>query len=226
MLKKLYNFINSLNFKLNNFNLEPISREFGFNRGTPIDRIYIEDFLNSNTNFIKGNICEIADNSYSKKFAKRELVKKFEVMHYTNDNKLATLIGDLTKKETLKEGTVDCFILTQTLNFIYDVKAAIEGLYYILAPNGTALVTVAGICQISRYDMDRWGDYWRFTDLSIKKLFSEVFGESNVEVYAYGNVASAIAFLKGLSAEDLTHEELFYNDPDYQVTIVVRAKKL
>lgn len=219
MLKKFYNFI----FKLSKSNLRPVSRKFGFDRGTPIDRIYIEDFLNKNSTLITGIICEIAENSYSKKFGHN--IKKSEILNYDDKNTEATIIGDLTRKETLIENSIDCFILTQTLNFIYDVKSAVEGLYYILSPNGTALVTVAGICQISRYDMDRWGDYWRFTDLSIKKLFSDVFGESNVEVLTYGNVASATAFLQGLAAEELTQEELFYNDPDYQLTIVIKARK-
>ena len=205
-------------------NLEPISRKFGFDRGTPIDRIYIEDFLSKNQQSITGTVCEIADNSYSVKYGHN--VKKYEILHYTDDNKRATIVGDLVNKETLPQGEVDCFILTQTLNFIYDVKAAIEGLHYILTDQGIALVTVAGICQISRYDMDRWGDYWRFTDLSIKKLFEDIFGSANVEVETYGNVLTATAFLQGIPAEELTKEELFYKDIDYQLTITIKAKKI
>lgn len=204
-------------------NLKPISTKFGFDRGTPIDRIYIEDFLYKNQKHITGKVCEIADNAYSLKYGHN--VEKYEILHYTNDNKGTTIIGDLTQKSTLPQNSIDCFILTQTLNFIYDVKAAITGLYYILADQGVALVTVAGICQISRYDMDKWGDYWRFTDLSIKKMFSEVFGEDNVEVEIYGNVLTATAFLQGISAEELTKEELLYRDVDYQVTIVIKARK-
>lgn len=205
-------------------NLKPISRKFGFDRGTPIDRIYIEDFLNKNRQSITGTVCEIADNTYSLKYGHN--VEKYEILHYTNDNKGTTIVGDLTNKDTLPQGQVDCFILTQTLNVIYDVKAAIEGLHYILSNQGVALITVAGISQISRYDMDRWGDYWRFTDLSIKKLFDDVFGSENVEIETYGNVLTATAFLQGLSAEELTQEELFYKDIDYQLTITIKAKKI
>ena len=205
-------------------NLMPVSRKFGLDRGTPIDRIYIEDFLYRNQQSITGAVCEIADNTYSLKYGHD--VQKYEILHYTEDNKGATIVGDLTNKDTLPYAHVDCFILTQTLNFIYDVKAAIEGLHYILADQGVALVTVAGICQISRYDMDRWGDYWRFTDLSIKKLFDEVFGSENIEIETYGNVLTATAFLQGISAEELTKEELFYKDIDYQLTITIKAKKI
>lgn len=204
-------------------NLEPISRLFGFDRGTPIDRVYIEDFLYKNKEYIKGVVGEIGDNTYAKKFGSK--ITKIEVLHYTPDNPKATIIGDLTDYKTLKENILDCFILTQTLNFIYDFKSAIAGIHYMLRKGGVALVTVAGISQISRYDMDRWGDYWRFTDLSIKKAFDEVFGPENVEVETYGNVLTAIAFLHGISAEELTKKELFYKDKDYQVTIAIKAVK-
>lgn len=146
-------------------------------------------------------------------------------MHYTNDNKDATIIGDLTNLATIPQCKVDCFILTQTLNFIYDFKSAIAGLHYMLKDGGVGLITVAGISQISRYDMDRWGDYWRFTDLSIKKAFEEVFGEDNVEVDTYGNILTSTAFLQGISAEELTKDELFYKDKDYQMTITIKATK-
>ena len=204
-------------------NLEPISKVFALDRGTPIDRVYIEDFLGKNRDIIKGVVCEIADNSYSKKFGSD--IKKYEILHYSDDNPNATIIGDLCDIHTLPENKIDCFILTQTLNFIYDFKSAIRGVYYMLNEGGTALVTVSGISQISRYDYERWGDYWRFTDMSIKKAFEEVFGDDNVEVEVYGNVLSATAFLQGISAEELTKEELFYKDNDYQITISIKAIK-
>jgi hypothetical protein len=226
LIKKTFKFLNKLKTPVNWHNLrrlKPISRVFGFDRGTPIDRVYIEHFLNMNKQYIQGVVCEIADNSYSKKYGSN--VKAYEVMHYTNDNPKATIVGDLTNISTLPQNKIDCFILTQTLNFIYDFKSAIKGVHYMLKKNGVVLATASGMSQISRYDMDRWGDYWRFTDLSIKKAFEEVFGESNVEVETYGNVLAAIAFLHGISAEELSYDELFYKDPDYQIIIGIKAVK-
>jgi len=116
-------------------------------------------------------------------------------------------------------------ILTQTFQFIYDVKRAIRYSYQALAPGGMMLVTIPGISQISRYDMNRWGEYWRFTTLSAQKLFEEVFPAGNVEVKAFGNVLTTVAFLHGLATEELTSDELDYSDPDYQMVITVRAVK-
>jgi len=203
--------------------LTPVSEVFGLDRGVPIDRIYIEHFLYQNSEEIKGVVCEIAENKYSKKFGSH--VDKFEVLHVDKHNKLTTIVGDLTKVDLLPQNKIDCFIVTQTLNFIYDFKLAIKGIYSMLKDDGVALVTVAAISQISRYDMDRWGDYWRFTDLSMKKAFAEVFGEENVEVVTYGNVLATTAFLQGISAEELTKDELFYKDKDYQMIITIKAIK-
>jgi hypothetical protein len=71
--------------------------------------------------------------------------------------------------------------------------------------------------------MDRWGEYWRVTDASVRKLFGEVFGPENVEVEVGGNVLSACAFLHGMVVADLTQAELEYVDPDYQLIVAVRA---
>jgi hypothetical protein len=103
---------------------------------------------------------------------------------------------------------------------------AIQHTYSALKPGGILLVTVPGISQISRYDMDRWGDFWRFTDASVTRLFGNVFGGENISVRTYGNVLAACAFLQGLSAEDMSTENLEYQDRDYQLLIGVRARKL
>ena len=205
--------------------LQPISRDFGFDRGTPIDRVYIEDFLSKHTSDMCGVLCEIADSSYIEKFADKRVVESVEVVHYTDDNSAATIIGDLTALDTLPKDKVDCFILTQTLNFIEDIHQAVVGIHHILAPKGVALITVAGLCQISRYDMERWGDYWRFTDLSLRSSLEKVFGKGSVSIETYGNVLTATALLQGLAAEELTKEELDYQDKDYQIVIVARVVK-
>lgn len=203
--------------------VEPVSRYFGCDRGTPVDRYYIEKFLQKNASAIKGSVLEVADSHYSKKFG--TAVRAYEVLHVDASNPSATIVGDLSRPDTLPEGCVDCFICTQTFNFIYDFKAAIAGARRVLKPGGVLLATLAGVSQISRYDMDRWGDYWRFTTASAKRAFGEVFGDGAVEVESFGNVLAAVALLEGISAEELTRPELERADADYQVIITVKASR-
>lgn len=222
MIKKIRRLLNRPKWR-NLRSIRPVSSVFGLDRGTPIDRVYIEDFLNKYSYLVTGTTLEIAENVYTKKYGNN--VKSFEILDPSKDNVHATIIGNLTDLNSLPENVIDCFICTQTLNFIYDFKSAIKGIFHVLKDNGTILATVSGISQISRYDMDRWGDYWRFTTASIDLAFKEVFGKENTQVDYYGNVLSSIAFLEGISAEELKIEELFYKDRDYQLIIVIKAKK-
>jgi SAM-dependent methyltransferase len=204
--------------------LKPISNVFGLDRGNAIDRYYIESFLARQALNIQGNVLEIADNTYTIKFGS-DRVTKSDILHATEGNPQATIIADLTNASNIPSDTFDCIICTQTLPFIYEIKATLQTLHRILKPGGVLLATIPGISQISRYDMDRWGDYWRFTSLSAKKLFQEFFLDKKIEVETYGNVLSAISFLQGISTEELKKEELDYCDPDYEVIITVRAIK-
>jgi SAM-dependent methyltransferase len=134
-------------------------------------------------------------------------------------------VADLTDGTNLPSDTYDCVICIQTLLVIYDVKAAIQTIHRILKPGGTALVTVPGISQICRPDIDSWGDYWRFTTLSARRLFEEAFDPANVTVDSYGNILTASAHLYGLATEDMSRRQLDLHDPDFQVTIGIKAIK-
>ena len=204
--------------------LTPVSRTFGFDRGLCIDRYYIEAFLASYASDIRGHVLEIGDDSYTRKFGAGRVTRS-DVLHRQEGNPKATLVGDLTDARHIPSDTFDCIIFTQTLQFIYDVRAALTHLHRILKPGGILLATIPGISQISRHDMERWGDYWRFTTLSARRLFEEIFPKSNVTVQAYGNVLTAIAFLEGLVVNELRREELDHLDADYELLITVRAKK-
>src|SRR3989344_966675 len=201
----------------------PRSRIFGLDRGTPIDRIYIEKFLRENQARIRGTILEVGDDTYTKTLAAPG--SKSKILLFKGESSPQHILGDLTKPETLPKDSIDCFICTQTLNFIFDLPTALEGIRHLLKPGGCALITAAGLSQISRFDYARWGDYWRFTDMSLRKLLASVFGEQNVEVKTYGNFRAAAEFLNGRAAEELTQKELDATDPDYQMIITAVAVK-
>ncbi|VEN75404.1 Methyltransferase [Candidatus Desulfarcum epimagneticum] len=202
----------------------PVSRVFGLDRGLPIDRFYIESFLEKHARSIQGCVLEIGEPVYTCKFGGGRVAAS-HVLSVEPGNPAATLTGDLETGEGVPKKMFDCAVLTQTLPFIYDVKAALTHCHAALKPGGVLLATFPGISQISRYDMDRWCDYWRFTDASAAKLFGDVFGGEQVTVATHGNVLAACAFLHGLASGELKPRELDHHDPDYQVLIGVRAVK-
>jgi glycosyltransferase involved in cell wall biosynthesis len=201
----------------------PISREYGYDRGLPIDRYYIEGFLSRHAEDIHGQVIEIGDAAYTRQFGGSRVTTS-DVLHVDEANPAATIIGDLTCADHVPSSTFDCFILTQTLQLIYDIPAALRTVYRILKPGGVVLATVPGISQISN---DQWGAvwYWSFTSLSAKRLFEEVFPKGSVEVEAHGNVLAATAFLQGVATRELSQEELDRADREYQMLVTIRAMK-
>jgi glycosyltransferase involved in cell wall biosynthesis len=201
----------------------PISREFGYDRGLPIDRYYIENFLACHADDIRGRVLEIADATYTRRFG-GDRVTTSDVLNVAAGNPEATIVGDLTSADHISSDTFDCVILTQTLHLIYDVRAALKTLYRILKPGGVLLATFPGISQIVT---DDWSEEWcwGFTTLSARWLFEEVFPAEKVKVEVHGNVLAAISFLHGLAVEELRKEELDHRDREYEVLIAVRAVK-
>ncbi len=206
---------------------EPLSRVFGVDRGSAIDRRFMEDFLSLQKGNIQGKVLEIGGDQYTYQFGHGLTTTAIlaGAENSSRSNCYPFPSYDLTAHSSLDAvGEYDCVIATNVLNFIYDFKAAIEGLAKLTRPDGGALLaTLAGVCQISRYDYDRWGDYWRFNDMSIRHLFEEYFEE--VEVISYGNAPLAAAFIMGLSQEELPNSLFEHHDHDYQVLIGVKASK-
>jgi hypothetical protein len=202
---------------------EPLSTQFGLDRGRPVDRFYIERFLKQNSDLIRGRVLEVQERTYIDWFGTG--VEQADVLHAAPGNPEATIVGDLTTGDGIPQHAYDCIILTQTLPFIWDVRAAVHGTHMALKPGGTLLATVPGISQISREDMRDWGDWWRFTSASAKRLFEDEYGPQNVEIGVHGNVVAACALLYGLAQEELTREELERRQDDYEVIVTIKAKR-
>lgn len=203
--------------------VQPLSRRFGADRGQAIDRYYIEKFLSENQHLIKGVVLEVAGRAYTRKFG-GDQVEQSLVLH-TLQEKNVDIVGNLETGKGIPENKVDCFILTQTLLCMFDVFSAAKNAVRILKPGGALLLTVPGITQISRFDYERWGQYWSFTDQSVRKLFETLVPPGNIMVKTYGNVKTTTAFLYGLALHELKEKDLDYTDEDYQMMITAVVKK-
>jgi SAM-dependent methyltransferase len=201
------------------FRTTPLSEGWGRERGTPIDRYYIERFLSDHRRDIHGHVLEVADTRYTDRFGSG--VERADVLDVDPGNRRATLIGDLSLPETLPEGAYDSFVLTQTLQYVFDLPAAIESVRRVLRPGGVALVTVPSVSRIAA-SAGVEGEFWRFTTASCERLFAPLFDE--VEAKAYGNVLACAAFLFGMAREDLSEPELTTGDEYFPLLVAVRAR--
>jgi SAM-dependent methyltransferase len=200
----------------------PISRDWGFDRGQPIDRFYIQRFLAAHAADIRGRVLEASNNNYTVLFG-GERVTRSDVLHPFEGNPRATVIADLTHPQPALERQFDCIICTQVLQLVYEARAAVRQLHDWLKPGGVALVTVPGISQISLHDMQSTGDYWRFTSAALERMFAEAFDGGDVEISSWGNVLAATSFLHGIAADELAEDDLLERDPQFQLLTTVRA---
>jgi SAM-dependent methyltransferase len=199
----------------------PLSDKWGYDRGTPVDRYFMEHFLDEHRCDIRGRVLEVENSFYTQRFDTG--VERAEVLDIDSTNPHATIVADLAAADCIPADTYDCIILTQTLQYIYHPQAAIAHACRILRPGGVLLATVPGIIKM---DPDFVGtDYWRFTVDSCAALFGEVFGQEQIKARTYGNVLTAIAFLTGIAHEELSARELDSADPAYPVVIAARAVK-
>jgi SAM-dependent methyltransferase len=205
--------------------VSPIGKRGGRDRGAlPIDRFYVERFLGANTRDVQGRVLEVGESHYTRKYG-GAMVERSEVLDVKTDAFGATIIDELAGGDQIPSDAFDCVILTQVLHVVADPLTAMRTAHRILKPGGVLLMTLPGLSQISRWDAERWGDYWRFTPLSARHLASSVFSPASILVEAHGNVLAAISFLHGLAAQELDAEELEYQDADYPLLITVRATK-
>ena len=209
-------------FRFGDFaSVTPACPDFGYSRGLPIDRYYVEAFLAERSVDIRGRALEIGDASYCRRFGK---VAYQDVLQVDAGAPEATITGDLSSRGVLPQDVFDCMVVTQTLHLIYDMPAAIREMHSALKPGGVLLLTSPGTTRIDRGDWkDTW--YWSLTEASIRRLFSEAFGDENFRVGVHGNVYAATCFLQGLALEEVDRQKLDVLDPSYPVILTVRARK-
>lgn len=202
---------------------KPFSEVFGYDRGGPVDRYYIENYLRQHSHRITGRVLEIGDNDYTLKFGGNKVLRS-EIFHVDGSNVKATFIGDLSDAPHVPDNSFDCIILTQTLHLIYHYQKAIETCFRILKPGGSLIITVPGISHIAQ---DKWGEYWfwSFTDKAINRILTEQFKSENIQIGTFGNVLAVTAYLYGMGRPELTIKQLDYHDSHYQLVIASVAIK-
>ena len=200
----------------------PISRTFGFDRGTPVDRYYVERFLAENADDIRGRVLEVGDNAYTLRFGGAR-VERSDILHVAANNPRATIIGDLAQSGALPAAAFDCIVFTQTLHFLPDMSAAIASLHNALKPGGILLLTTPGISPVEQGEC--WETHWWLTCAAVRLLLEERFRSDDMTVATYGNVLVATAFLYGLALEELKRGELDVNDASFPVIVAARAIK-
>ncbi|ADB73195.1 class I SAM-dependent methyltransferase [Geodermatophilus obscurus] len=192
--------------------LDPLS-EWGFDRGTAVDRYYIERFLQEHRDLVHGRTLEVKEDLYASSLGAEQV----DVLDIDPTNPEATIVGDVCDPATLPEGTFDAAIVTQTLQLVPDPVAGLQNVLRALRPRATALVTAPAMSRLAG-DWDRW----RWTARGLQDLVDRAGGTG--AVVAHGNQVVCRAFLLGAAIDDLPSAVRDVDDPDFPliVTAVVR----
>jgi SAM-dependent methyltransferase len=197
----------------------PLSDSWGRDRGTAVDRWFIEQFLESHRTDISGRVLEVMDPRYTRRFGTD--VTASDVLDVKPTDQ-ATLVADLTRPESFDEARFDCFVMTQTLQFVRDPVAAARSSHRLLDAGGVLLVTAPCVSRLDAGSRSS-GEYWRFTPDGLRSVLSTVFDD--LEVVAFGNVLTCVAFLLGMAKEELRSRELETADPFFPLLVAARAVK-
>ena len=193
---------------------------WGLDRGVPIHRHYVEEFLQEFSSDIRGHSLEFQEDSYMSRFGGDRVTKK-DILHKEYDNPNATIVADLTKRNHISSEQFDCIICTYVLNIISDVDNVVSELYRMLKPGGVLLVAVPQASMSATY----WHDLWRWTAEGFHLQLARFFGEANITVRAYGNSLTAAGDIRGLVTDEFTRAQLDYHDPRFGIVVCARAVK-
>jgi SAM-dependent methyltransferase len=199
----------------------PFSTNYGFDRGTPADRYYIERFLAAHARDIRGHVLEVREASYTHRFGGARVTRS-DVLDIDPGNLAATIVGDLGNPATLPAHRFDAVVLTQTLQYARDVRQALGNIWASLRPGGVLLLSVP---VLVRLDHAPESDLHRFTPAGFKKSLREALPAADLEVRGHGNLLGAAALLYGIACEELPADALADDDPIFPVVVTARAAK-
>jgi SAM-dependent methyltransferase len=193
---------------------------WGLDRGVPIHRHYVEQFLQEFSRDIRGHCLEFQEDSYMSRFGTGR-VTEGDILHKEYDNPNATIVADITKRNDIPSDQFDCIICTYVLHLISDVDAALSEFWRILKPGGVLLAAVPQAHMAAPY----WHELWRWTAEGFHLQLAKHFDERNVTVRAYGNSLTTAGDIRGLVADEFTKAQLAYHDPRFGIVVCARAVK-
>lgn len=197
----------------------PFSAYYGFERGTPIDRYYLDRFLDAHRGDIHGDVLEIQTSGYTTRYgggvrtaSTIDIAPQFE----------ATFTCDLAQSgDVIPSESFDCFLLPNTLSVLRDIEGCLRHALRVVRPGGVILGTAASLCQLQRDG----GDYWRLSAAGWREVAERVWPGCEVTIAPYGNCLAAIAAVMGIAVEELTGAELDVQDLQFPVLIGLRCRK-
>ena len=198
--------------------LDPFSRQFGYERGTPIDRYYIHRFFDQWRALITGDVLEIQTPYIGTRFG--QAVRRVDSIDIAPRFAPTYLCDLAAADDVIPSDAYDCFVLPQTFHYFRDLDTALRQALRVVRPGGHILATCAAIGQL-----DTVTEYWRMSPEGWREAGTRAWPGCDISLQVYGNCLAATAAIQGLAAEELTPAELDVYDERWPVVIGIRCRK-
>jgi very-short-patch-repair endonuclease len=199
--------------------LAPFSTRYGFDRGTPVDRYYLDRFLDRHRSLITGLVLEIQTDGHARRYG-RDL-ERVDTVDISGEFRPTHQCDLASSGLVLPSERYDCFLLPNTLQHLRDIEGSLHHALRVIRPGGVILASAAGFVPLT----GDAPDYWRMSALGWTEMLERVWKGCEVRVESHGNCLAAVAALLGLAVEELRSDELDVHDPRYPVLTTVRCRK-
>ena len=195
----------------------PVDANYGFGRGTPIDRFYLDIFLRKIKKNVCGKILEIGADQKRLDLKKYKPGARFDSLDIEGKSK-PTFTANAEVQSILKPRSYDSILAFNVLGHCRNPFSVTKNMHTWLRPGGIAFCAVSSSQRVGRCPED----CWKIQPDGLRALFSNF---RKIQIISYGNLTTTIGALQGLAAEELSKEELLDHHPDYPVLSCVIAEK-
>lgn len=195
----------------------PFDPMFGFTRGTPIDRYYLDRFIEHIRPEVRGAVLEIGGSRANREKYRFDAAIEYRAMDVQRSPDV-DLVGDAHDRGAIPPGTLDAIVIFNVLEHCARPWIVAENLHAWLRVGGKVFAMVPSVQRVH----GRPKDYWRPYPDGMEALFAH-FARSRL--FVYGNPLTSLAATMGIAVEELSTDELDRVNAAYPVATCVVAEK-
>lgn len=195
----------------------PFDPMFGFTRGTPIDRYYLDRFIERIRPEVRGAVLEIGGSRANRERYRFDAATEYRAMDIKRSPDV-DLVGDVHDRGLIPPGTLDAIVIFNVLEHCARPWVVADNLRAWLRVGGKVFAMVPSVQRVHRQPKD----YWRPYPDGMEVLFSDF---ARCQLFVYGNPLTSVAAIMGIAAQELSADELDHVNIGYPVATCVIAEK-